>query len=339
MTRALIDTDLALAALRPEWEALWRRAQAIPGGATPFQSPAWLLPWWGAFGTGLPRVAILRGEEGHLLGLLPLYLLDEGGMRKLLPMGVGITDYSDALLDPGAPAGSAAALLETALSTAARDHATLCDLPDLPPGAALRKAEPPAGWRGEGWVGEPCPVLTLPERSEALRGPVPAGTLRKLRMARHRAGRAGGWSASVAGPEEVLPFWDALVGMHRARWTRRGEEGGVLADPRVLAFHRTALPQLSEAGALRLYALRIGGEIAALYHVLVAGPDRLLFYLSGFDEARAFESPGSILLGHIAEQAIAEGRRELHFLRGGEAYKYAWGGVDRVNAGRRLLPP
>jgi CelD/BcsL family acetyltransferase involved in cellulose biosynthesis len=335
----LIETDAALAALRPEWEALWRRAQAIPGGPTPFQSPAWLLPWWGAFGTGMPRVAIQRGGNGELLGLLPLYLLDEDGTRKLLPMGVGITDYADALLHPEAPPDTASALLSTALQSATRDGAEVCDLPDLPPGAALRNAVPPTGWREEGWAGEPCPVLTLPDTVEALRGPIPANTLRKLRMSRHRADRAGGWSATVAGPDDILPAWHALVAMHRARWTRRGEEGGVLADPRVLAFHEAALPQLQAAGALRLHVLRLGDEIAAVYHSLVAGPDRLLFYLSGFDEARAFESPGTILLGHAIDIAVAEGRREIHFLRGGEAYKYAWGGVDRVNAGRRLLPP
>ena len=336
MRPELVTEDAGLAALRGEWEALWRRASAVPGRATPFSSPAWLLPWWGAFGTGMPRVAVAR-EGGRLLGLLPLYLLDEGGARKLLPMGVAITDYHDALLDPSAPEGLAGALLAAVLEGAARDGAALCDLPDLPPGAALRDAAPPLGWCEEGWVGEPCPVLHLPR--EELRGAVPSGTLRKLRMSRHRAERAGGWSAHLATAEEVLPFWEALVGMHRARWTRRGEEGGVLADPRVLAFHREALPLLFEAGALRLWALRIGGGLAAVYHAMAAGPDRLLFYLSGFDEARAFESPGTILLGHVAEAALAEGRRELHFLRGGEAYKYAWGAADRMNAGRRLLPP
>ncbi|WP_426955075.1 GNAT family N-acetyltransferase [Muricoccus radiodurans] len=338
MRTDLITSDAPFRALRAEWEALWHRADAA-GTTTPFQSPAWVLPWWDSFGTARPRVAVLRGDDAALLGLLPLYLLEEGAERKLLPMGVGITDYLDALLDPAAPAGAASALLAAVLDTAADDGVTSCDLPDLPPHAALRAAPALPGWREEGWDAGPCPVLVLPEDPDALRGPVPAGTLRKLRMSRHRADRAGGWSAQVAGADEVLPFWDALVAMHGARWTRRGEEGGVLGNPDVRAFHRAALPDLFAAGALRLYALRIGGAIAAVYHVLAAGPDRLLFYLSGFDEARSFESPGTLLLGHVVESAMAEGRRELHFLRGGEPYKYAWGGVDRRNAGRRLIPP
>ena len=35
---------------------------------------------------------------------------------------------------------------------------------------------------------------------------------------------------------------------------------------------------------------------------------------------------------------MAEGRTEAHFLRGQESYKYAWGGVDRVNYSGRLVP-
>ena len=91
----VITNEGALAALRPEWDALWRETPC----ATPFQSTAWLLSWWRQFGTGRPRVAVLRGD-GRLVGLLPLYILDEGSERKLLPLGAGITDYFDALLEP-----------------------------------------------------------------------------------------------------------------------------------------------------------------------------------------------------------------------------------------------
>jgi CelD/BcsL family acetyltransferase involved in cellulose biosynthesis len=324
----LITTDAAMIALRPEWNALWRRANA-----TPFQSPAWLLAWWAAFGTGQPRVALLR-DGGELVGVLPLYLLQEGGERKLLPIGVGITDYNDALLAPRALPGVVTMLLAAVLDRAQRDGATSCDLPDLPPDAALRDAAPPAGWRQESWTGEPCPVLVLPgDIADA----VPKGTLRNLRMSRHRAERIGGWNVEIADKDTIGPVWDTLVRLHQARWTQQ-QKTGVLADPHVLAFHRAALPLLAADGSLRLYVLRFGDTIAAVYHTLTAGPDRLLFYLSGFDAAHAFESPGTILLGAIVEQAILEGRRELHFLRGAEAYKYAWGAQDRHNIGRRFTP-
>ena len=164
-------------------------------------------------------------------------------------------------------------------------------------------------------------MLTLPD--------IPSGIRRKLRMNRHRAERDGGWSVADA---EL----DTLVELHQRRWTGQGEPG-VLASPAVLEFWREALPGLRSGGLLRLLRLEVGGEVAACILALLA-PARIFFYLSGFDDAHAFVSPGTLLLGAMLEQAIAEGRTEAHFLRGQERYKYAWGAVDRCNLAGQFFP-
>ena len=319
MIAALIDDEAGFRALLPEWDALWRRA-----GSPPFQSPAWQVPWWGAFGTGQPRVATLR-VGGALAGMLPLYVLDEGAERKLLPIGIGLSDYCDALLDPALPASAIDALLRAAL--AGTDKITSCALPDLPPDSALRRAACPPAWHEAALPQTPCPVLTL---GNAL----PAGMVRNIRQSRHRAERRGGWSTTVASAEHAPAMWQRLVEMHQRRWA---ESGGVLSDPAVQAFHAAAIPALSASGILRLHVLHVGSRIAAIYHAMAA-PGRLLFYISGFEAAESFVSPGTLLLGDIVEQAVRDGVRELHFLRGGESYKYAWGAQDRMNIGRLLLP-
>jgi CelD/BcsL family acetyltransferase involved in cellulose biosynthesis len=52
--------------LRPAWMALWHHAR----GATPFQSPDWLIPWWQHIGEGeLLTIAVLDEAEGRLVGL------------------------------------------------------------------------------------------------------------------------------------------------------------------------------------------------------------------------------------------------------------------------------
>jgi len=325
---ALLDTDAAVLALAPEWEALWRR---VPG-ASPFASPAWLLPWWRHFGTGAPRVAIQRVGE-QLSGVLPLYRLDEPGVRKLLPIGAGTTDHLDALLEPDVAAGP---LLQAALDHARTDGVDVCDLIEVPPGSALHGIAP-EGWRMHWAAGQPCPVLTLPPTVAGLADVVPANTLRKLRMNRNRAARAGGFTIETADPATVQLLLSELIRLHQARWTAQGETGS-LAGPDVLGFHRDAAPALLQSGALRLQALRIDGDVAAACYALLANPDRILFYLSGFDIAHSFVSPGTLLLGAMIEQAITENRMEANFLRGREAYKYAWGGVDRINMSCRLTP-
>lgn len=318
MCVTVLRTDAELSGLWLAWAALWER---VPD-ATPFLSPAWLRPWWDAFGTGRPMVATLVREE-VLLGVLPLYRLDD----KLLPIGVGISDSFDVLLDPSAPSSATAVLLAAILE---RAEVGRCDLPELPVGSGLREIAAPDGWIGDLWPGPPCPVLTLvPEPA------IPKGMRRDLRQARHRADRAGGWQVQRADASSFPAMSDQLVRLHRMRWEQSGE-AGVLADPRVLAFHRAAGPLLLEAGLLRMEALWLRDVVAAVIYALLS-PGRIYFYLTGFDPDCRFESPGTILLGHMIEEAAAEGRREAHFLRGGERYKYAWGGIDRMNAGRSFV--
>ena len=315
----VLTSEQDLSAVAPEWRALWRSAPE----ASPFQSPEWLLGWWAQFGTGQPLLALLR-REGRLLGVLPLYVLDEPPARKLLPIGVGISDYFDLLLAPDAPDEAAGALLRAALAEA--PGVTECTLPDLPPDAALRHAA--SGWLGGLQESDPCPVLALPPA-------IPAGKRRDIRQAQHRAARIGGWTTEVATAASAQAMLEQLVTLHTARW----DGAGVLADPPVLAFHRATVAGLVASGIARLQVLRFGQRVAAAYYALLDHGRRILFYLSGFDAAHASASPGTLLLARMIEDAVAEGRRELHFLRGAEAYKYAWGGIDRINAVRRLLPP
>jgi CelD/BcsL family acetyltransferase involved in cellulose biosynthesis len=159
---------------------------------------------------------------------------------------------------------------------------------------------------------------------------------RKLRMNRNRAARRGGWRIETATEATLDQFMSALMALHGARWAQDGQ-AGVLADPAVRGFHEEAAPPLLRSGMLRLCVLWIENRIAACCHALAANR-RLFFYLNGFDTEFAHESPGSILIGEMIAEAIVQGCREVHFLRGGEAYKYAWGAVDRPNAACRLVP-
>jgi CelD/BcsL family acetyltransferase involved in cellulose biosynthesis len=314
-TVSLITSDAELAAVWPAWEALWRR---VPD-ASPFTAPAWLRPWWDIFGTGQPVVGLMRDVRG-LTGLLPLYKLHD----KLLPMGVGISDHFDVLLAAEAPADAVSTLLAATLHAG---DVPRCDLPELSPGAHLLHAEVPTGWHDCTWASSPCPVLTLqPEAA------IPKGRRRDLRQARHRAERAGGWSVQCADSASVGELFDALVALHNKCWQVRGQSG-VLTDPLVLAFHRAAVPLLLRAGMLRMAAIRLRDRIAAVAYAMLTA-NRIFFYLTGYDPEIAFESPGTLLLGHMLEQAIGEGKLEAHFLRGEESYKFAWGGVDHRNTGR-----
>src|SRR5581483_3292640 len=96
MQLELVTTTPELERLEPEWTSLWQRAPA----ATPFQSPAWLVPWWRNLGEGeLWTLAFL--ESGRLVALAPFYIYHDpaGGERQLLLLGCGTSDSLDILVD------------------------------------------------------------------------------------------------------------------------------------------------------------------------------------------------------------------------------------------------
>lgn len=318
---ALVTDSHGLQALAADWRALWHR---VPQ-ATPFQAPEWLLPWWQAFGSPQPIIACLYQGE-RLDGLLPLYVLQDGEARKLLPIGIGLSDYCDALLAPDAPTAATHDLLAAALQAARAGGVALCDLVDVPQAAALAKLPAPPGWQGAWRPGVPCPVLAIPDGAQAAEDAVPARQRRKLRMNRHRAERAGGLRLHFADAAQAPGMMRLLLRLHGERWP---------LDPAAASFHRTAAPGLVASGLARLACLHIGGHPAACCYAL-ADQARLMFYMIGFDPGCAAASPGSLLIGGMIDAALAEGCREVHFLRGDEAYKYAWGARDRHNLSCRM---
>lgn len=308
-----------LAAIEPAWWSLWRRCPE----ATPFESPAWLLPWWEHFGSS--GLAALAAMEGDLLrGLWPLMASDDAaGGRTLRPIGVGITDRLDALVEPGA--GSRVASAMAAVLGRREDWGTL-DLQQVPHGSPLLDLSF-AGCRVTQVLQDVSPVLKLTR-------PLPPAVARRLAYERRRAARTG-LTIQTADRNTIDGWIQALVELHAARWSARGE-GGVLSDPLVQSFHRDAARRMLEAGLLRMYGVRAEGRAAACLYAFT-GRQRCCFYLGGFDPSMARLSPGVLLIGHAIEQAAAEGVAEFDFLRGGEGYKYRWGAEDRPQWRRRVV--
>jgi CelD/BcsL family acetyltransferase involved in cellulose biosynthesis len=319
-----IEDTASFGALEPDWWALYGRCPS----ATPFQSPAWLMPWWRAFAPGSLAVIAVH-EDGVLTGLAPYYREHDDHGCRLLPIGISLSDYCDILVCP--QHGDAVARIAEAYSEQAdwREW-EFCELACDAAARAL-----PSLWNArEAWrPAHPCPVIDL-SRARGLDDVVPSTQRRKLRMARHRLERRGGWRLVSTGDRSAGWWLDALVTLHGARWRSRGEEG-VLSDPRVEAFLALALPPLAARGLLRCYGIEIEGRLAGVY-VGFQDRGRAYAWLGGLDPQFADLSPGTLLIGHALEQAIAEGVHCFDFLRGAEAYKYRWGAQDRWTETRTL---
>ena len=316
-----VTISAELEALAPAWEDLWRRAPA----ATPFQSPAWLLPWWQEVGDGELRVVLAR-RSGRLVGLLPMYR--QHGSGKLLPLGIGISDYLDGLFAKGDAAAVASALLRRLVD---RRDWRRGELHPLRQGSPLLEARVPPGCGDQILEFDPCPVVEIPAGARDLDEILPGKIRANIRYYRRRAEQAGRVSFETATAATVAELLDALFRLHETRW----QQSGVLADPAIRHFHRAAAPLLLRSGLLRLHALRLDQRVIAATYVLHLR-QCTYFYVSGFDPNYGPLSPGTLILGHSIARAIGEGAREFDFLRGGERYKHLWGARERPCYGRML---
>lgn len=313
-----IAENAELEALKGEWDVL---CAACPS-ATVFQTPSWLIPWWRHFGASKQLWTAAFRRHGRLVGLLPCCVerADEVGSERLVFIGTGLSDYLDVLAAPE---------LEREVIRAIGDwlkrQQLAFDFQNLPGDSPLLKVAPHAV---DALVSRHvvCPVLELPVDIADLEEHVPARHLEAIRYAWRRAKALGPVRIESATAASLDRCLDALVALHEARWTGQGT-GGVLGDLSVRAFHRETARALLEAGALRLFVLRIASEPAAAFYGFRCGP-RYFYYLGGFNPRFHQLSPGSLVIGHALEEAIREGARQFDFLRGSEAYKYRWGAKD-----------
>ena len=272
-TEILTRTD-QIDALRTDWQALWNRTP----DATPFQSPAWLMPWWRLFGNGRPRVVVLR-DALCLHAVLPLWS-DAGGRLRL--MGDDRPAVTDALVAPDRRDGAADRLLD-----AIDRRADWTDLHLV-------------GLRTDGLLAEDA--VTDPGAPRARRLALPADlddTVRtRLAALRLRAdGRLGLRieTATRASRDRLLGLLCGLPG-----------SGTADEEPAVGAFQRDMAAGMMALGRLRLSLVWLDHRPAAGV-LAIAGRSGTWVVLAGSDPAFARHAPLDIALGHALEQAAGEG--------------------------------
>jgi CelD/BcsL family acetyltransferase involved in cellulose biosynthesis len=313
-----------LHALRSQWNALWQ----ADSQATPFQSPAWLLPWAHHFACDRTRAVVLRGHDA-LVAVVPFFTWQ----GKLLLAGTGLSDYGDGLFAPGHDAAAGAVL--NALCAAARKLDCDCvDLQQLRVTSPLLQAAALPDWRSEISDGDVCPVAVL-TGVDGLDG-IPSRRKKNLAYARRSLARLSDCCIRLAGADELARTLARIAQLHAQRWGAR-DEAGIFRDARTHAFIDAALPELAGDEVLRLHILQINAEIAAAA-LVVRNPSVACLYLCTFDARWSRYSPGLMTIEAAMRHAANEGTREFHFLRGREAYKHDLGAVDAPTFRRRLWP-
>jgi CelD/BcsL family acetyltransferase involved in cellulose biosynthesis len=311
----LLRNTAALEAFVPQWRDLWKEDSE----ATPFQTPEWLLPWWHQFGQTELRAAVVF-QHDRPAAFLPFYIYPEPstGERKLFLVGAGTTDYLDGLFAPACTLEQVQCGVQAILQPGGWDSLTALQ---MKPGSLLSKALQYVT-AAQGFLSESCsrmPALSIEH--------LPTKIRRNALYYRNRAQRAGNLEFKIADASNCIEAFNTLQALHTRRWNLRGEPG-VLADQRVIAWHREAIPRLQRQGLLRLCSLRLRGETLGVLYSLIDPPWRTrrtqYFYLTAFSSDHAELRPGTLLLAYAIDHAAKEGVKIIDMLRGEEPYKNLW---------------
>ncbi|MHA6763528.1 GNAT family N-acetyltransferase [Streptacidiphilus sp. PAMC 29251] len=215
-TVQLIRDAKGFDALAADWDGLVDRCSS----ATPFQSHAWLSSWWHSYGKpGRLRLLTVR-QDGVLVAAAPL-MLRRLPAPQLVPIGGGLSDFLDVLLDDDL-AEQIAPVLARALAERlrlTRPWAVL-DLRELRPDAAAHRLA--AHWPGAvlRFPDSLCQHLPGVPMDEVL-ARLPGRTAQRSR-AKLRKLDSAGVETSLVPAEGVPQALAELLALHELQWRGRG---------------------------------------------------------------------------------------------------------------------
>jgi hypothetical protein len=253
----------------------------------------------------------------------------EIGLPALTPIGAGISDFSDILLDDSC-AGEAARRLARELANQYCCH--IIDLPEVRDGAVawqLAEVWPHRTWRLQGSTCLDLPARPLEELIEDL--PPKAA---KTRRTKRRKIQETGIQSGVATSDEAAAAVATMIKLHRQHW--RGRDMNPEHGRERFAGHLVrAVPAMVQRGQAHVIEHRIDDGVVAVDLVFV---DRTMVcgYLYGHrPDLRGRVDVSQLILETELEMAHCLGPRTLSMLRGDEPHKRRWRPCESHN--RRLL--
>ncbi len=314
--------------LKDEWNGVLENSASH----VPFLRYEYQKAWWQTRGGGEwqnPRqVTVLAHEDGHLVGIAPLFAAEwEGRPALLLGGSIEISDYLD-LIAPSDRLDLFVDGLLTFLEAQPLDWQAL-DLYNLldssPTLGALQRAAAQRGWRFETQKLQHSPYIPLTGNWETYLAGIDKKQRHEIRRKMRRlteSETASRWYI-VSDPAQVEVEIEAFITL-----MAYDEQKAAFLTPPMREHMRNAMRCAFAEGCLHLAVLEIDGGRAAAY-LSFDYLNRLWVYNSGLNPVYRDYSPGWVLLGHLLQWANESGRSEFDFMRGDEEYKYRFGAVDR----------
>jgi len=323
----IIDSDSGLKVLAEEWNALLTRSITN----VPFLRHEYVSSWWQVRGGGeWPQAdlfTVTAFSADRLVGLAPLFrTLDAHQQPTLMLLGsIEISDYLDLLVSAEDLPSFLSGLLDY-LSALPQDAWRSLDWVNLPQDTpTLKVLENEARKRHWELKVEPFrPVVSVPLAGDFdiyLAG-IDKKQRHEIRRKMRRAAEYDlpvSWSIFQDGSQleqATSDFLDLMV---------NEPEKARFLTPDMRQQMTEIIKATYHAGYLQLSFLEVDGHKAAAY-LNFDYDNRIWVYNSGINRRYLELSPGWVLLGNLLKWANENRRAEFDFMRGGEDYKYKFGG-------------
>jgi len=339
----IVQSEEEFLALSSEWNALLESS----GLGNIFLTWEWMSTWWDCLGRGRFKPWVITaydGNDGHLVGLLPLALhtMNFGGLRlRQLSFMAGdrVIDHLDAIIEPSYSGVVIPAFVDCLLGKQVRHDFIRLDAmkADSAFARALLDAIEHRPGAGHMAIDSVCPYLSLPGGWDSYWASIGKQSrynfTRKAKRLQARANAPVSYRM-IESKTELSDAIRELARLHQARQQQKGNIGA-FAQNRAIKFHTKVAERFLDRGWLRLYLLAAGEQvIAAIYCYKFGG--KFSFYQSGYDPTWGDCSPGALIMLHAVREAINEGADEFDFLRGEESYKSLWTNTARADRRFRI---
>jgi len=336
LTLAAIHSEIALAALAPEWSAL---CAALPV-QHPFAEPDWNLHWWRHLRAR--RLLIhdrlhafaLRDVHGNLVAVAPMMIsvrpgIGAFGVKVLQFFGAdpNITEVRGLICHPGDSDAALAALQAYLLA-----HRHLWDWIEwqgLSPEQARQLSSPDI----EQPKARVMCYRPLPSDWDTLKGGLSRNMKEAIRKCFNSL-RRDGLQHTFEVIERPVDVTSALADFYRLHTLRARSAEGVphadaFRDRRSRAFLSAHASMLAREGRLRIFRLRIGDQLAATRIGFVLG-DQLYLYYSGYDPRWRSYSLMTTLVVETMRWAIAQGFNGVNLSTGRDQSKLRWQPQEKI---------
>lgn len=322
--RLVIDLVDDASTIRTDWE----RMESDPLNSL-HQGFGWCSIW---AQTQKSPLLIIRGRQGaKTVFLLPLEIVQEGGIRKARFPGGRFNNINTGLFEPSF---AEQAEHKTAAAIAREARKLLHGRADI---LALQNI--PLTWRGRtnplsylASVENQNPAFQLPllESFESTLRQVNAKRRRKkFRIQSRRAEEMGGYSHVIArSPQEKCELLQAFYRQKATRFASQGIPDVFRSQSVKEFFYDLAnFPETGMDSLLELHAIRLHGEhegVIAAISGLSRKQDHIICQFGSIDEVVSELSPGELLFWLMIERGCREKAALFDFGVGDQLYKRSW---------------